>query len=161
MMAPNMNTIRSPKCLNPVRLRPPPELIGNGSHKLHGYSTRQPFNIPRFIPWYHLLKPVSTPKPSLNITFWSSCRHLAINFILYIQLGQRPISGLLTSVRKSFREVLILEEPTRIVAKIIVNSRCNRVFKKIRHKIQNKSPKLSIIDAIIDISVASNFTTRQ
>ena len=32
---------------------------------------------------------------------------------------------------------------------------------KIIHKIQNESPILSIIDAVIDISVASDFTTRQ
>ena len=32
---------------------------------------------------------------------------------------------------------------------------------KIIHKIQNELPKLSIIDAVIDIPVASDFTTRQ
>jgi len=32
---------------------------------------------------------------------------------------------------------------------------------KIRGKIQNYSPKFSIVDAITDISVASDFTTRQ
>ncbi len=32
---------------------------------------------------------------------------------------------------------------------------------KIQHKIQNDSPKFSIIDAITDISVTSDFTTHQ
>jgi hypothetical protein len=34
-------------------------------------------------------------------------------------------------------------------------------FSKINNKIQNYSPKFSIVDAIIDISVASDFTTHQ
>jgi hypothetical protein len=32
---------------------------------------------------------------------------------------------------------------------------------KIKNKIQNDSPKFSLIDAIFDISVASDFTTHQ
>jgi hypothetical protein len=51
--------------------------------------------------------------------------------------GQRPhvyettvISGLLTSIGKTFREALISKEPTKFVVKISVNSRCNRVYQK-------------------------------
>jgi hypothetical protein len=39
------------------------------------------------------------------------------------------ISGLLTSVGKTSREALILKEPTEIVDKLSVNSRCNTIFK--------------------------------
>jgi hypothetical protein len=37
----------------------------------------------------------------------------------------------------------------------------HKSFSKIRSKIQNDSPKLSIVDAISDFSVAREFTTPQ
>jgi hypothetical protein len=70
------------------------------------------------------------------------------------------ISGLLTPVRQFFPKVLISEEPIKC-------SKYKRKFKmqqrqsKIIHKIQNESSILSIIVAVIDISVASDFMTRQ
>jgi hypothetical protein len=45
-------------------------------------------------------------------------------------VGIAPISGRLTSVRKTYREVLMSEEPSKIGAKISVNSRCIRVYQK-------------------------------
>jgi hypothetical protein len=46
------------------------------------------------------------------------------------------ISELLTSVGNTSREALISKEPTKIVEKLSVNSRCNRVYKK-----RNYNPK--------------------
>jgi len=40
------------------------------------------------------------------------------------------ISGLLTSYRKNSREAPISKEPTKIVEKLSVNSRCNSISKK-------------------------------
>jgi len=40
------------------------------------------------------------------------------------------ISGLLTSIGKTSREALMSKESTKFVAKISVNSRCNRVYQK-------------------------------
>jgi len=40
------------------------------------------------------------------------------------------ISGLLTSIGKTSLEALVYKEPTKFVAKICVNSRCNRVYQK-------------------------------
>jgi hypothetical protein len=42
----------------------------------------------------------------------------------------RTISGLLTSIGKTSMEDLICKEPTKFVAKICVNSKCNRVYQK-------------------------------
>jgi hypothetical protein len=39
------------------------------------------------------------------------------------------ISGLLTSIGKTTREVLISRKPTKFVVKICVNSRCNKFIK--------------------------------
>jgi len=39
------------------------------------------------------------------------------------------IPGLLTSVGKKSREALISKELTKIVEKLSVNSRCNRIYK--------------------------------
>ena len=44
---------------------------------------------------------------------------------------QFEISGLLTSVGKASREALILKKPTKIVEKLSVNSRCNRIYKEL------------------------------
>jgi hypothetical protein len=44
------------------------------------------------------------------------------------------ISGLLTSVGKTSWEALISKEPTKIVAKLSVNSICNRIYKKRNYK---------------------------
>ena len=41
------------------------------------------------------------------------------------------ISGLLTSFGKNSREALISKEPTKIVEKLSVNSRCNSIYKKL------------------------------
>ena len=92
------------------------------------------------------------------------------------------ISGFLTSIGKTSREALISKEPTKFVIKISVNSKCNRVYQnkwndnpekgnidnlyfgydtEIKNKIQNDSPKFSLIDAISDISIASDFATHQ
>jgi hypothetical protein len=38
------------------------------------------------------------------------------------------ISGLLTPIGKTSREALIYREPTKIVVKTCVNSRCNRFY---------------------------------
>jgi len=40
------------------------------------------------------------------------------------------ISGLLTSIGKTSWEALISKEPTKVVVKISVNSRCNRVYQE-------------------------------
>jgi hypothetical protein len=40
-------------------------------------------------------------------------------------------------------------------------NKCTKIYCFCNHKIQNDSPKFSIIDAITDISVASDFTTHQ
>jgi hypothetical protein len=40
------------------------------------------------------------------------------------------ISGLLTSIGKTSLEALVYKEPTKFVATICVNSRCNRVYQK-------------------------------
>ena len=51
------------------------------------------------------------------------------------------ISGLLTSAGTTFREALISKEPTKIVEKLSVNSRCNRIYKK-----RNYNPEKVNID---------------
>jgi hypothetical protein len=40
------------------------------------------------------------------------------------------ISGLLTSIGKTFREALKSKEPRKLVVRISVNSRCDRVYQK-------------------------------
>jgi hypothetical protein len=57
------------------------------------------------------------------------------------------ISGLLTSVGKTSREALISKEPTKIVEKLSVNSRCNRVYKN-----EIITPK-KLISAPMDIAL--------
>jgi len=46
------------------------------------------------------------------------------------------ISGLLTSVGKTSREALKSKEPTKIVEKLSVNSRCNSIYKKRKYNPQ-------------------------
>jgi len=50
--------------------------------------------------------------------------------IIYIKAIIELISGLLTSIGKTSREALISKEPTKLVVKISVNSRCNRFYQK-------------------------------
>ncbi len=87
-----------------------------------------------------------------------------------------PISGLLASGEYASREALILKEPTKIVDKLSVNSRCNSIYKKListpfvlcEEKIKNKKykfrtvhPKSCMVGATTNVCVASDFTTRQ
>jgi hypothetical protein len=46
------------------------------------------------------------------------------------------ISGLLTSVGKTSREALISKEPTKMVEKLSINSRCNRIYKKRKYNLK-------------------------
>jgi hypothetical protein len=69
--------------------------------------------------------------------------------------GIPSISEFLTPVGKTSREALISREPNKFVEKISLNSRSNKVYQKL-NKIQNYSPKFSIVDAIPDISVVSD-----
>jgi hypothetical protein len=55
----------------------------------------------------------------------------------------QSISGRLTSVGKTSREALISKEPTKIVEKLIVNSRCNRIYNK-----RNYNPQKANIDTL-------------
>jgi len=57
------------------------------------------------------------------------------------------ISGLLTSVGETSREALMSKEPTIIVEKLSVNSRCNNIYKK-RFITQKK-----LILALLDIAL--------
>jgi hypothetical protein len=84
------------------------------------------------------------------------------------------ISGFLTSVGQASREALILNDPTKIVEKLSVNSRCNNINKKLisspvdialqtvkkqEIKFRTIRPKSNIVGATTDICVASEFTT--
>jgi hypothetical protein len=58
-------------------------------------------------------------------------------------LLQQPISGLLNSFGKNSRDALISKEPTNIVEKFSVNSRCSSIDKKLgsRPLVLVKEPK--------------------
>ena len=90
-------------------------------------------------------KPVEILKPLYAI--WKICsisdksksipRHLCLlsrNFFKEVNYSAVAknlggISGLLTSFGKNFLEALISKEPTKIVDKLSVNSRCNSIYK--------------------------------
>jgi hypothetical protein len=54
------------------------------------------------------------------------------------------ISGLLTPIGKTSREVLISKEPTKFVEKICVHLRCNKFYQNKR----NDNPEKGIIDVL-------------